>query len=327
MCTILKLFELVRMFRKHMGKVDRHGQQNALFVTLVGHVKQFESIPQMPRTQDLVILVLTTDRQNQLLYPLPFVQVIEFCRSALSQCSLLQHPAVVPLPPPTSSLDASFSAAAQTSIHTSYYQVRDGSHSRSTTPLPSLRHVQFREQGTPMETLPSAQPSLTELHPNRQDKHLDTDRTKANSDLQREGKSPNTNTKTDVRSLESVASVVQGSSEDTGPTASKSGIDKNNLVAKDVTSSCSSDSQPSTSTIASSCLHQGAYLNRSSSDGRTHEGITGAQTSYSGSTTMLEGDFIPFRGSSDSDSDTGVEMFVDKPPDTPQQQKSESMDH
>ena len=60
-----------------MGKVDRRGQQNTLFVTLVGPLKQFKAycsagfspiltgslclgVAQMPRTWDLAIFVATT---------------------------------------------------------------------------------------------------------------------------------------------------------------------------------------------------------------------------------------------------------------------------
>ena len=256
---------------------------------------------------------------------------MDFCRSALTQCSLLQHPAVEPLPPLTSIEDSLVAAATAPPIppvQPSHYQLRDGTHSRSITPLP-MQDIQSQDQRevSPilMETLPSVQPpssssaKLLPSAPTTVQTHKE-DRTRMEIDLTKEEEDSDHDTKPQINLISTSASENFGQSSASRPTTHLAATegDRNILVAKNVTTS-SSSSLPATST---SSLHHPSVqvVSSTGTKGKKDfsDDIMHAQATTSGAVAAAKkdnDDLNPF-GISDSDSDTsGLEFFVDKSPD------------
>ena len=269
--------------------------------------------------------------------------MIDFCRSALAQCSLLQHPSVEPLPPLTSSspLEGSLVAPPPPAVQPSHYQLRDGRHSRSITPLPVLDVPQPQRELSPvlMETLPSIQlPSLSaKLLPSVSTFGKESDRTKMEIDLTKDEEvPPETKPKINFISTSSnEKSLDEWFASDDPVAMDEEGKNTPVHVAKNATTSSSKNlsSLPATSTAG---LHQPSVQDVGNSEAKkglsdsattaddakpSSSGVAAALSSSSSELASKEEKrIVPLRGkNSDSDSDSsvvsGLEFFVDKSPD------------
>lgn len=281
--------------------------------------------------------------------------MVEFCRSALAQCTLLQHPSVVPIAPEVMPSPVSVGAAVATTAQqpraqalTSYFQLGERSSYSSPGPLavhtsmtpPPSRDTQITPvNAASMVTTPSSInqsswsssanpiPSVCSVQSSG---GIGADKTGTDND----------SISADVEEVPDLNTIRSGMEMDSLQTSTVFSLNKGTRQQQTVVSE---EDEVNTET-EESLQDDGGQPSTSKEVGSQPAGSSTLQTGLSDLPTGLSGsgsgvEFIPLQvndSDSDSDSDIAAELalFVDKPPDRDelfpqeqQEQQQEDMEH